>query len=96
MSLRIYCIAAIAAMTFHACAKNTQPPTEDTSNSETGTPVENAIATNVTVTYTDESSFVSSLSSYGYKTPDQLNLNRVGASSGYTAAYGFNIPSANR
>jgi hypothetical protein len=96
MSLRIYCIAAIAAMTFHACAKNTQPPTEDTSNSETGTPVENAIATNVTVTYTDESSFVSSLSSYGYKTPDQLNLNRVGASSGYTAAYGFNIPSANQ
>jgi hypothetical protein len=96
MSLRIYCIAAIAAMTLHACAKNTQPPTEDTSNSETGTPVENAIATNVTVTYTDESSFVSSLSSYGYKTPDQLNLNRVGASSGYTAAYGFNIPSANQ
>ena len=94
MSLRIYCIAAIAAMTLHACAKHTQPPTDD--NSDTRTPVENAIAPNVTVTYTDESSFVSSLSSYGYKTPDQLNLNRIGVSSGYTAAYGFNIPSANQ
>ena len=51
MSLRIYCIAAIAAMTLHACAKHTQPPTEDnTSNSDTRTPVENAIAANVTVT----------------------------------------------
>ena len=96
MSLRIYCIAAIAAMTLHACAKHTQSPTEDTSNSDTRTPVENAIAANVAVTYTDESSFVSSLSSYGYKTPAQLDLNRVGTSSGYTAAYGFNIPSANQ
>ncbi|RAJ88052.1 hypothetical protein CLV59_101817 [Chitinophaga dinghuensis] len=49
-----------------------------------------------TVTYTDESAFVSSLSSYGYKTPDQLNLNRVASTSGYNTVYGFNIPAANQ
>jgi len=94
MSSRNYCIAAIAALTLHACAKQTQPaPAEEaTSNTDSRTPTENAIAANVTVTYTDESSFVTSLSSYGYKTPDQLNLNRAGTSSGYTAVYGFNIP----
>jgi hypothetical protein len=94
MSLRIYCIAATAILTLHSCSKQTQPasPTEET-NEETRTAIVNAIAANVTVTYTDESSFVSSLSSYGYKTPDQLSLNRVGTSSGYTAVYGFNIPS---
>jgi hypothetical protein len=48
-----------------------------------------------TVTYTDESSFVSSLSSYGYKNPSQLTLNRVGTTSGYNTVYGFNIPAAN-
>jgi hypothetical protein len=98
MVLRIYCIAAIAAMTLPACVKQTQPtPTDDGApDTDIRTPTENAIATNVTVTYTDESSFINSLSSYGYKSPDQLNLNRVGTSSGYTAAYGFNIPSANQ
>jgi hypothetical protein len=49
-----------------------------------------------TVTYTDESSFVSSLSSYGYKNPSQLTLNRVGTNSGYNTVYGFNIPAANQ
>ncbi|WP_291943687.1 hypothetical protein [Chitinophaga sp.] len=49
-----------------------------------------------TVTYTDESVFVNSLSAYGYKTPDQLNLNRVAATSGYNTVYGFNIPAANQ
>ena len=97
MSLRNYCIAAIAAITMYACQKQTQPAADDqTSNPGSRLPTENAIATNVTVTYTDESSFVNSLSSYGYKTPDQLNLNRVGISSGYTSVYGFNIPAANR
>ncbi|THU37093.1 hypothetical protein FAM09_19260 [Niastella caeni] len=94
MSLRIYCLAATAAIMLHACSKQTQPaPADDPSSTETRTPIENAIATNVTVTYTDESSFVNSLSSYGFKNPAQLNLNRVGTSSGYTAVYGFNIPS---
>lgn len=98
MSLRIYCIAAIAAITLHACAKHTEPVSAEDSPSNTGiqTPTENALATNVTVTYTDESSFVSSLSSYGYKNPSQLALNRVGVSTGYTSVYGFNIPSANQ
>jgi hypothetical protein len=98
MSFRIFFIAVIAAITLHACAKHTEPAPEEEpiSNTDIRTPTLNALATNVTVTYTDESSFVSSLSSYGYKTPDQVNLNRVGASSGYTAIYGFNIPSANQ
>jgi hypothetical protein len=98
MSFRIYFITAIAAITLHACAKHTEPAPEEESISNTEIPIatENALATNVTVTYTDESSFVSSLSSYGYKNPSQLDLNRVGASSGYTAVYGFNIPSANQ
>ncbi|WP_249219463.1 hypothetical protein [Chitinophaga sp. HK235] len=49
-----------------------------------------------TVTFTDESSFVNSLSSYGFKTPDQLNLNRIASTSGYNTVYGFNIPAANQ
>ncbi|MBS1565694.1 MAG: hypothetical protein JST39_15005, partial [Bacteroidetes bacterium] len=48
------------------------------------------------ITYTDESSFVNTLSSYGFLTPDQLSLNRVGSTSGYTGVYGFNIPTANQ
>src|SRR5688500_5001733 len=95
MKFRTYCIAATAVMTLHACVKQTQPPPaeETATNADTRPVTVNAIATNVAVTYTDESSFVGSLSSYGYKTPAQLNLNRVGTSSGYTAVYGFNIPS---
>jgi hypothetical protein len=98
MSFRNYCIAAIAALTLHACSKQTQPASAEdpATDSDKREPAENAIATNVTVTYTDESSFVNSLSSYGYKTPTQLNLNRVGTSSGYTGVYGFNIPAANQ
>jgi hypothetical protein len=68
MSFRNYCIAAIAATALYACQKQTQQaPAEETSNPDPRLPTENAIAANVTVTYTDESSFVSSLSSYGYK-----------------------------
>ncbi|HEX6428474.1 MAG TPA: hypothetical protein VF008_12340, partial [Niastella sp.] len=64
MNLRIYCLAATAAMILHACVKQTQTSTtEESTNNESRTATENAIATNVAVTYTDESSFVSSLSS---------------------------------
>jgi len=98
MSFRNYGIAAIAVLALHACSKQSQTAATEDEPTSTGTqvPVENAIATNVTITYTDESSFVTSLSSYGYKTPDQLSLNRVGTSSGYTSTYGFNIPAANQ
>jgi len=98
VNLRTYCVAVIAATTLLACAKQTQPtPAGGSTTNNTGrVAVENSVAANVTVTYTDESSFVSSLSSYGYKTPDQLSLNRVGTSSGYTGVYGFNIPAANQ
>lgn len=97
MSFRNYCIIAIAAITLHACVKRSQPlsPTDER-KATTETLTASAVATNVTVTYTDESAFVSSLSSYGFKTPDQLSLNRPGSTSGYTSVYGFNIPAANQ
>jgi len=91
MSLQMYCITAITAVTLNACVKQSVPSAEETP-SITGNTTSNAVAANVTVTYTDESSFVSSLSTYGYKTPDQVNLNRISTASGYTSVYGFNIP----
>ncbi|MFC4209779.1 hypothetical protein ACFOWA_01215 [Pedobacter lithocola] len=48
-----------------------------------------------TAVYTDESSFIATLSSYGFKTPIQLSYNRLGQTN-YSATYGFNIPTANR
>jgi hypothetical protein len=48
------------------------------------------------VSYTDESVFVSSLSSYGFKNPTQLSLNRTATAAGYNSVYGFNIPAANQ
>lgn len=51
-----------------------------------------ALAANVQVNYTDESSFVQSLASYGFKNIGELNLNRQAQSSGYNNTYGFNIP----
>ena len=91
MSFRIPCMAAVAAVTLFACSEKSvitpadQTPTESLSTS--------AVAANVTVTYTDESSWVNSLASHGFKTPDQVSLNRIGTTSGYTSVYGFNIPS---
>ncbi|HRH67670.1 MAG TPA: hypothetical protein PLU53_15335, partial [Bacteroidia bacterium] len=44
------------------------------------------------VTYTDEAEFVSIFSSFGYKSPDQIELNRSATTSGFKNVYGFNIP----
>ena len=51
---------------------------------------------NLPINYVDESSFVSSLASYGFMEPDEINLNRVGTKSGYNNVYGFNIPAGNQ
>ena len=51
---------------------------------------------NLPITYVDESSFVNSLSSYGFLQPDDINLNRTATKAGYNSVYGFNIPSANQ
>ena len=94
--MRNSCIVAMAILALQSCAKNSQS-LSPTDNRKADTELTaSAVASNVTVTYTDESSFVSSLSSYGFKTPDQLSLNRTASSSGYTSVYGFNIPAANQ
>lgn len=51
---------------------------------------------NINVNYTDESSFVSGLSSYGFRSPDQVTLNRTASTNNYNQVYGFNIPAANQ
>lgn len=91
MSMRISCLAALAVTTLFACSDKSDA-LSSTNNPVPGSISKSALATNVAVTYTDESAFVNSLSSYGYKTPEQLSLNRVGTTSGYTSVYGFNIP----
>jgi hypothetical protein len=94
MRIRIPCMAAIAAITLLACSeKSVITPADNTPTESLST---SAVAANVTVTYTDESAFVNSLASHGFKTPDQVSLNRIGTTSGYTSVYGFNIPTANR
>lgn len=93
MSLRISCIAAAAAVILFACGDKSQLLSPSQNDNQPPGPLStSAVAANVTVTYTDESSFVNGLSSHGFKTPDQLSLNRVATSSGYTSVYGFNIP----
>jgi hypothetical protein len=93
MSLRIFSLSAITATLFVACSDKSEvlSPVHPSTTITT-----NAVAANVTVTYTDESSFVNGLASRGFKTPDQLSLNRVGTTSGYTSVYGFNIPTDRR
>ncbi|GGF49542.1 hypothetical protein [Echinicola rosea] len=48
--------------------------------------------TTINSSYTDESSFVSSLASHGFETPATLDLNRTATTNGYNSVYGFNIP----
>jgi hypothetical protein len=85
---------SFAAIFVISCSKDQL----QTSNAVNQQPAANTHQTTAisTVTYTDESSFVASLSSYGYKNPSQLTLNRVGTTSGYNTVYGFNIPAANQ
>lgn len=83
---------AITIVTFFVgCSKNdTQSPADDSA------PHSKTAGLTSSVTYTDESSFVNSLSSYGFLNPSQLTYNRDATSSGYASVYGFNIPTANR
>jgi hypothetical protein len=85
---------SLAAVFVTSCSKDQL----QTSNAANQQPAANTYQTNAisTVTYTDESSFVASLSSYGFKNQSQLTLNRVGTTSGYNTVYGFNIPAANQ
>ena len=95
MQVKAFLIPIAAAITWCSCSKKIdQAAAADTETINTGPVVPSANAS--TITFTDESSFVNTLSSYGFKTPDQLSLNRMGSTSGYTGVYGFNIPAANQ
>jgi hypothetical protein len=95
VKLKVLTLAMIAAVTYCSCSKkNADTATPAPTTEEVKTTA--AVAAASTITFTDESSFVNTLSSYGFKTPDQLSLNRIGSTSGYTSVYGFNIPTANR
>jgi hypothetical protein len=90
-----YLAAGMLAVLLTACTKTQN--SEIKSPDATATPITPVLKTDaVTVTYTDESAFVSSLSSYGYKNPTQITLNRSATTAGYNAVYGFNIPTANQ
>ncbi|SHL21753.1 hypothetical protein SAMN05444266_102488 [Chitinophaga jiangningensis] len=86
-----YALLLLLSATVVSCSKNENAASPAPASSPTKPATEASI-----ITYTDESAFVNSLSGYGYKTPDQLNLNRVGTTSGYNTVYGFNIPAANQ
>jgi len=94
MKKNAYLIALSTTMAFAACSKKSGEIAPAADKLATANNV-NAAATS-TITYTDESAFVNSLSSYGFKTPDQLSLNRDASAAGYTSVYGFNIPAANQ
>lgn len=84
-----YLIAISSAFLLHACS--------DKADFEEGATRSRSLnqaepARDVSVTYTDESDFVSSLASYGFQDPGQISLNRQGTKSGYNTVYGFNIP----
>ena len=56
----------------------------------------NVQSNNVAINYTGEGNFVSRLSSHGFKSPDQILLNRTASTNNYEQVYGFNIPAANQ
>jgi len=94
MKRHAYVIALSTSLAFAACSKQSAEPALSADKIAAANEITAAAAS--TITYTDESAFVNSLSSYGFKTPDQLTLNRDGSTSGYTSVYGFNIPAANQ
>lgn len=92
---KLTCIAAGALAIMLSSCQKTQ--NSEIADPQPGTVKAPALKTDaIAVTYTDESAFVSSLSSYGYKNPTQITLNRSATTSGYNSVYGFNIPAANQ
>jgi hypothetical protein len=93
MKRKISTLIALALL-FSACKKE-NPVVTETPVTKVNNPTVGSTAVS-TVTYTDESAFVTSLSSYGYQNPTQVDLNRIATSAGYNTVYGFNIPAANQ
>ncbi|MUV03538.1 hypothetical protein GN157_07430 [Flavobacterium rakeshii] len=88
--------ALLMAGAICSCSNDFEPVSEDAATSQDTTKVTTKAFLSLPISYTDESSFVNSLSSYGFLEPDDINLNRSGTKSGYNSVYGFNIPSANQ
>ncbi|MCM4162334.1 MULTISPECIES: hypothetical protein [unclassified Arenibacter] len=65
------------------------------SEKEATTPVQNLVASGISVNHSYSDSYISS--GFSFLSPDQLDKNRqaIGGSS-YTEVYGFNVPEANR
>ena len=91
MKKTTYLAAGMLALLLSACQKTQTPQTPASGAKSPALKTES-----ITSAYTDESTFVSSLSSYGYKNPTQITLNRSGSTTGYNTVYGFNIPTANQ
>lgn len=88
-----YLAAGMLAILLSACSKsnNTDNTPPDNQNPPSGSQTSNSV-----VTYTDESAFAATFSSYGFKNPTQITLNKVATQAGYNAGYGFNIPTTNQ
>jgi hypothetical protein len=93
MKKTIYLAAGMLALLFSACTKTESPGIKTQEASKTESPQTVAAST---IAYTDESAFVASLASYGFKNPTQITLNRQATTAGYNTVYGFNIPAANQ
>lgn len=52
--------------------------------------------TNNDVKFTSEVNFANSFSSYGFKNPNSVTLDRIANTAGYNSVYGFTIPTANQ
>ncbi|MBC9931483.1 hypothetical protein [Chitinophaga qingshengii] len=96
MKLQAYHLPLALSICLAACHKNMADKAVPADTQKQMQTVSGAPLAASTVTYTDESGFVSSLAAYGFNTPDQLNLNRAASTSGYNTVYGFNIPAANQ
>lgn len=78
-------ILTIFITIFFGCKKKEDPAIVDV-------PVIPPPVTSV-VTFTNETGFSSSFSSYGFKNPAQITLTRTASAAGYNSVYGFAIPS---
>jgi len=82
-----------------ACKKSAPTTNDNNTNGNNTTPPPTTPADKLStsiVTYTDESAFANGFSSYGFKNPTQLTLDKTATQSGYNTGYGFNIPVANQ
>jgi hypothetical protein len=94
-----YVVAGLLTLLLFACKKTDTTPTTVAPPVVTPPVVVPPVVTPtnpISVAYTDEGTFVSSLSTYGFKNPTQITLNQTATATGYNTGYGFNLPVANQ